>query len=38
MENNNNKKKLFSIVSNLQTYFHFQLDFQKWINIQETSG
>ena len=25
----NNKKKLFSFTSNLQTYFHFKLDFQK---------
>ena len=25
----NNKKKLFSLMSNLQTYYHFKLDFQK---------
>ena len=31
-------KILFSIVSNLQTHYHFNLDFQKWTNIQETSG
>ena len=24
-----NNKKLFSFMSNLQTYYHFQLDFQK---------
>ena len=24
-----NSKKLFSLMSNLQTYYHFQLDFQK---------
>ena len=31
-------QKLFSIKSNLQTHQHFQLDFQKWTNIQEASG
>ena len=33
---NNQKqhKKLLSFMSNLQTYYHFQLDFQKWTNIQ----
>ena len=26
---NKNNKKLFSLMSNLQTYYHFKLDFQK---------
>ena len=30
-------KKLFFIMSNLQTHYHFNLDFQKWTNIQEAS-
>ena len=30
--------KLFSIMSNLQTQYHFKLDFQKWTNIQEGNG
>ena len=25
----NNKKKLFSFITNLQNYYHFKLDFQK---------
>ena len=29
MWNNNNKKKLFSFMSNLQTNYYFKLDFQK---------
>ena len=28
-ETNKQKKKLFSFMSNLQTYYHFKLDFQK---------
>ena len=24
-------------MSNLQTYYHFKLDFQKWTNIQEVT-
>ena len=31
-------KKLFSFMSNLQTYYHFELDFRKGTNIQEASG
>ena len=32
-------KKVFSIMSNLQTHHHFKLDFQKkWTNLQEASG
>ena len=27
--NQKQKKKLFSFMSNLQTYYHFKLDFQK---------
>ena len=27
--NKKNKKKLLSFMSNLQTYYHFKLDFQK---------
>ena len=30
----NNKKQqkmLFSLMSNLQTYYHFKLDFQRWL-------
>ena len=37
----NNKKqqqKLFSFMSNLQTYYHFKLDFQNMDNIQGESG
>ena len=34
----NNKKKLFSFMSNLQTYYHFKLDLKKWTNIQGASG
>ena len=30
-------KKLFPIISYLQTHHYFRLDFQKWTNIQETS-
>ena len=33
----NNKKKLFSFMSNLQTYYHFKLEFQQ-VDIQEVSG
>ena len=29
MCNNQNNKKLFSLMWNLQTYYHFKLDFQK---------
>ena len=29
MWNNQNNKKMFSLMSNLQTYYHFKLDFQK---------
>ena len=31
-----NNKKLFSLMSNLQTYYHFKLDFQK-VDQQEAS-
>ena len=31
-------KKLFSIMSNLQTNYHFKLDLKKWTNIQEAIG
>ena len=34
----NSEKKLFSVVSNLQTQYHFKQNFQKWANIQEASG
>ena len=33
-----NNKKLFSLMSNLQTYHHLKLDFQKWTTIQGGSG
>ena len=33
-----NHKKLLSGSSNLQTYYHFKIDRQKGINIQEASG
>ena len=29
MRNNQKQKKMFSYMSNLQTYYHFKLDFQK---------
>ena len=29
MWNNQKQKKMFSLMSNLQTYYHFKLDFQK---------
>ena len=29
MWNNKKKQKLFSLMSNLQIYYHFNLDFQK---------
>ena len=29
MWNNQKQPKLFSLMSNLQTYYHFKLDFQK---------
>ena len=29
MWNNQNNKNLFSLMSNLQTYYHFKLEFQK---------
>ena len=29
MWNNKNNKKMFSFMSNLQTYYHLKLDFQK---------
>ena len=28
-------KKLLSILSKLQTHYHFKLDFQKWSNMNE---
>ena len=35
----NNKKSLFSFMSNLQTYYNFKLDLKKkWTNTQEASG
>ena len=34
-ENQNNEKKLFSIMSNLQTNCSLKLCFKKWTNIQE---
>ena len=30
-------KMLFSIMSHLQTHYHFKLYFQKWANLLETS-
>ena len=36
MWNNQNNKKLFSLMSNSQTYYHFKLDFQKV--DQQTGG
>ena len=38
MWNNQKQQKLFSLMSNLQTHYHFKLDFQKWTNIQGASG
>ena len=29
MWNNQNQQKMFSLLSNLQTYYHFKQDFQK---------
>ena len=29
MWNNKKQQKMFSLMSNLQTYYHFKLDFQK---------
>ena len=29
MWNNQKQQKMFSLMSNLQTYYHFKLDFQK---------
>ena len=29
MWNNQKQQKLFSLISNFQTYYHFKLDFQK---------
>ena len=29
MWNNQNQQKIISLMSNLQTYYHFKLDFQK---------
>ena len=34
-ETTKNNKNLSSFKSNLQMYYHFKLDFQKWTNIQE---
>ena len=34
MWNNQKQQKLFSLMSNLQTYYHFKLDFQKGIQQQ----
>ena len=31
-------EKLFLIMSDLQTHYHFKLDLQKWTDIQEASG
>ena len=36
--NQKQQKKLFSLMSNLQTYYHFQLISRKWTNIKEESG
>ena len=36
MWNNKKQQKLFSLMSNLQTYYHFKLDFQKV--DQQTGG
>ena len=36
MWNNQKQQKLFSLMSNLQTYYHFKLDFQK--KDQHTGG
>ena len=32
MWNNQKQKKKFSLKSNLQTYYHFKLDFQKVVS------
>ena len=29
MSNNKKQQKMFSFISNLQSYYHFELDFQK---------
>ena len=36
MWNNKKQQKLFSLMSNLQTYYHFELDFQEM--DQHTEG
>ena len=36
MWNNQRQQKMFSLMSNLQTYYHFKLDFQKV--VQHTGG
>ena len=39
MQNNKKPtKKLFSLMSNLQTYYHFKFISEKWTNIQGASG
>ena len=38
MWNNQNNKKLFSFMSNLQNYYHFKLDFQKVDQHQTRQG
>ena len=38
MWNNHKQQKVFSFMSNLQTYYHFKLDLKKWTNIQGASG
>ena len=35
MWNNQKQQKLFSLMSNLQTYYHFKLDFQ---NMDQQTG
>ena len=35
MWNNQKQQKLFSLLSNLQTYYHFKLDFQ---NVDQHTG
>ena len=34
MWNNQKQQKMFSLMSNLQTYYHFKLDFQKVLIFQ----
>ena len=35
---NNEKKTLFSFMSNLKAHCNFELYFQMWANIQEANG